>query len=61
MARSAVQTKVMINGIDVSPYLYRCNLPRFPEAMETVELTMEISELEVESDGTLVIHINTED
>lgn len=61
MARSAVQTKVMINGIDVSPYLYRCNLPRFPEATETVELTMEISELEVESDGTLVIHINTED
>jgi hypothetical protein len=61
VAKFASKTKVMINGLDVTPYVFKASLPRIPGAVEHVELTLQIDELEVESDGTLVIHINTEE
>lgn len=61
MAKFAPKTKVIINGQDVSAYIFRANLPRFPEAIETVELVMEVDKLEVQEDGTLVIRIEARD
>lgn len=53
------RTKVMINGEDVSPLVTRCSIPRFPERLDLVELTLIVSEFEVESDGTLVVHVES--
>lgn len=61
MPKRAPKTKVILNGYDISAWIFRCNLPRFPDAVETVELVMEIDQLSVEEDGTLVIEIDARD
>jgi len=57
MSAFMARTKVMIAGEDVSDAVTSCGLRRFPEVHETVELVLLVDSLEVEPDGTLVIHI----
>lgn len=61
MAKHRPKTKVIINGIDVSSYVHFCNLPRHPSEVDTVDLSIDVSKLEVSEDGVLVIHIDTEE
>lgn len=59
MTKYAHKTRVVINGQDVSPLIFRVNIPRDPGAVEVAELTIQTDHLEVDDDGTLVIHIET--
>lgn len=52
-------TRVVINGIDVSASVTAANLPRYPEQVEVVELKMFVSGLHVDPDGTLNIQVDT--
>ena len=61
MAKFAPKTRVIVNGVDVSTRVFSCNLPRNPGAVEVVELTIEVSKLELSEAGTLTIRIDTEE
>ena len=59
MAKRAQNTKILIDGKDISGLVLDCGLPRFPGEVESVTLSLAVAELNVLSDGTLVILINT--
>lgn len=61
MARQVARTKILINGDDVGRYVFECSLQRFPVTAETVTLTLEVDRLEVADDGTLIVHVKTEE
>lgn len=53
-------TRVIINGKDVSGYVFACNLPRHPDAVESVDISIELDHLEVGADGRLTAYVVTE-
>lgn len=59
MSKHQVRTKVVLDGRDISKHVLDANLPRTPGGAETVQLAMVVDRLEVEDDGTLIIHIDT--
>lgn len=62
MAKHQVRTKITIDGYrDISKHVIDAILPRTPGEAEVVHLIMVVDRLEVENDGTLVIHVDTEE
>ena len=59
MPKYTQRTKVIINGEDVSPYVYSVNIPRLPGEVERVDLSIGIERLEVDADGVLIVRVNT--
>jgi hypothetical protein len=53
-----VNTKVIVNGKDVSSLVFSCNLDRMPSHdVETVTLELEVDKLRVADDGTLLVYV----
>lgn len=56
MAKYTQKTRIMFGDQDVSNSVVSTNLPRIPNEVEQVQLTLVVDKLEV-VDGVLVIHI----
>lgn len=61
MAKRAQKTRVYFDGVDISSLVLEATLHRMADEIERVVLTVVVSELEVELDGTLNIYIATEE
>lgn len=60
MSKYVQKTRVMVNGKDVSDLVIRAKLDRDSKSIETVDLTMTVSKLDVDS-GVLVVYVGSED
>lgn len=59
VAKYAQSTQVIINGVDVSPHVFRVDLPRVPGGTDSAIITMAVAALDVTPEGVLVVEIDT--
>lgn len=60
MSKHVQKTRVFVNGQDVSGLAIDVKLDRNPNTVETVDVKLTVSKLDVDS-GVLVIYVGSED
>lgn len=60
MAKYTAHTKLMIGGKDLSAWALKIDLPRVPGDVQTATVSLAVERLEIDPEGTLVIHIAEE-
>lgn len=61
MAKRVQRTKVIVNGVDVSPFVMRVDVARGAGELETATVTFAGVDFDIKPDGTFVVDINTEE